>query len=113
VFYYHAVSTSGDTTFVSPYFNSNPPTQPTFAQLHQNPDTFQLIAGGADGSYGASGIGVPAFPSAVDTATKLVPPNGQTIGPLPSAAQAQGNEDNITNFASGPLKAAAEKLLNQ
>jgi hypothetical protein len=28
-------------------------------------------------------------------------------------AQAAGNEDNITNFANGRLKEAAEKLLNQ
>lgn len=110
VFYYHAASTSGDTVYVSPYFNSNPPTQPTFAQLHQNPDTFQLIAGGADGNYGASGTKVAAFPSEIDPAITF---NGQSIGPLPSVSQAQGNEDNITNFASGPLKAAAEKLLAQ
>ena len=110
VFYFHAVTTNGEPTFVSPYFNSNPPTQPTFAQLHQNPDTFQLIAGGADGSYGASGVKVPSFPAAIDPA---FPFNSQSIGPLPSVTQAQGNEDNITNFASGPLKAAAEKLLNQ
>jgi prepilin-type N-terminal cleavage/methylation domain-containing protein len=110
VFYYHAVGTNGEPAFVSPYFNSNPPAQPTFAQLHQNPDTFQLIAGGADGSYGASGIKVPSFPAAIDPALTF---NSQSIGPLPSVTQAQGNEDNITNFASGPLKAAAEKLLAQ
>jgi len=109
VFYYHAASTVGESTFISPYFNSSFPSNPSRAQLQQNPDTFQLIAGGADGLYAAVGTNAVAFPSAINSFTF----NSQTIGPLPSVAQAAGNEDNITNFANGRLKDAAEKLLNQ
>jgi prepilin-type N-terminal cleavage/methylation domain-containing protein len=110
VFYYHAVSTNGEPTFVSPYFNSTPPTQPTFAQLHQNPDTFQLISGGFDGSYAAANTKPASFPAVFNT------PYTPVIGPLPAVtdeSQAAGNQDNITNFANGPLKAAALKLLAQ
>jgi prepilin-type N-terminal cleavage/methylation domain-containing protein len=111
VFYYHAVSSVGDTTYVSPYFNSTPPPQPTFAQLHQNPDSFQLISAGLDGSYAAANTKPACFPQGLSTTF-----NSQTIGPLPAvtdASQAAGNQDNITNFANGPLRAAAEKLLAQ
>jgi prepilin-type N-terminal cleavage/methylation domain-containing protein len=109
VFYYHAASTTGDTSYVSPYFNSSPPTQPSFAQLHANPETFQLISGGADGIYAAANTVVASFPVGVPSFTF----NSQAIGPLPGVGQAAGNEDNITNFAGGPLKAAAEKLQSQ
>jgi hypothetical protein len=51
-----------------------------------------------------------AFPGSIDVPFTF---NSRTIGPLPSVAQAAGNEDNITNFANGRLKEAAEKLLNQ
>lgn len=112
VFYYHAVSTVGETAYVSPYFNSSPPSNPSRAQLQQNPDTFQLIAGGADGIYAAAGTVVAAFPDKIDPPSPFTF-NGQAISPLPSVAQALGNEDNITNFANGRLKEAAEKLLNQ
>ncbi len=110
VFYYHAVSAVGERTYISPYFNSSVPSNPSRAQLQQNPDTFQLIAGGADGIYAAEGTNAVAFPGAIDPSFLF---NSQTIGPLPSVSQAAGNEDNITNFANGRLKDAAEKLLNQ
>jgi prepilin-type N-terminal cleavage/methylation domain-containing protein len=109
VFYYHAQGINGDATYASPYFYSNPPSQPSFAQLHPNPDTFQLIAAGADGVYAAADTKVACFPEGTSAFTF----NSQSVGPLPSVADATGNEDNITNFASGPLKNAAEKLLNQ
>jgi prepilin-type N-terminal cleavage/methylation domain-containing protein len=112
VFYYHAVSTVGETTYISPYFNSSVPSSPSRAQLQQNPDTFQLIAGGADGIYAAAGTVVAAFPDKIEPPSPLSF-NGQAISPLPSVSQAAGNEDNITNFANGRLKDAAEKLLNQ
>ncbi len=109
VFYYHAVSTVGETTYISPYFNSSVPSSPSRAQLQQNPDTFQLIAGGADGIYAAAETKPVSFPGS----SVLFTFNSQNIGPLPSVAQAAGNEDNITNFANGRLKDAAEKLLNE
>jgi prepilin-type N-terminal cleavage/methylation domain-containing protein len=110
VFYYHAVSTVGERTYISPYFNSSVPSSPSRAQLQQNPDTFQLIAGGADGIYATAETKPVAFPGSIDVPFTF---NSRTIGPLPSVAQAAGNEDNITNFANGRLKEAAEKLLNQ
>jgi len=106
--YYTATSLNGDTTAVAPYFNStnctaltNPP-QYSWAQLHMNPDTFQLITAGADGTYGTTVAGFPA-----DTAFRI---GSTTNGTFPSVRTNVGHEDNITNFASGRLKEAAEKL---
>ena len=110
VLYYQAKSTTGNDSYVSPYFDSSPPSQPSWAQLHANADSFQLIAAGADGTYGNV---IAAFPAAASK------PNGSTIpisyGLFPSVIDeinAAGHADNITNFANGTLKEAAAKLLN-
>ena len=107
--YYTATSLNGDVTGVAPYFNSSNcttnPAQQSWAQLHMNPDTFQLIAAGADGTFGNL---VSSFPSSV------APGPGFIHGPFPSVQNKNENnpgpEDNITNFAIGRLREAAERL---
>jgi len=108
--YYTATSLNGDLSGVAPYFNSSNcttnPAQQSWAQLHMNPDTFQLIAAGADGTYGNL---ASSFPLSVN-------PNPPAFihGPFPSVQNKNENnagpEDNITNFAIGRLKEAAERL---
>jgi hypothetical protein len=67
-----------------------------------NADTFQLIAAGADGNYGVLVAGFPADASfAIGTTNH---------GPFGSVKTNTGHEDNITNFAIGRLKEAAERL---
>jgi hypothetical protein len=107
--FYTATSVNGDNTAVAPYFNSGNcsilmPTTPQFswAQLHMNADTFQLIAAGADGNYGSLVAGFPADASFTIGSTNH--------GPFGSVKTNTGHEDNITNFATGRLKEAAERL---
>ena len=107
--YYTATSLNGDLTGVAPYFNSSNcttnPAQQSWAQLHMNPDTFQLIAAGADGTFGNL---MSSFPLSVTTSPAFI------HGPFPSVQNKNENnpgpEDNITNFAIGRLKEAAERL---
>jgi prepilin-type N-terminal cleavage/methylation domain-containing protein len=108
ILYYEAVSTTGNPTQVAPYFTYPYPAQHTWAQLHVNSETFQLIAAGADGTYGDR---TAAFPGAFLSLNY----KSQSVGPFYSVAQEQntpGHADNITNFANGTLKEAAAKLLN-
>lgn len=114
VLFYQARSTTGGDSCVSPYFSSLPPAQPSWAQLHVNADTFQLIAAGGDGTYGSM---IAAFPAAFPAPDSN--PTNSTIpisyGPFSSVIDeinAAGHADNITNFANGPLKEAAAKLAN-
>jgi prepilin-type N-terminal cleavage/methylation domain-containing protein len=110
VLYYDAVSTTGGVSKVSPYVYSSPPSQPSWAQLHANADSFQLIAAGADGTYGQA---IAAFPGNIVQQT--LNPAGPQYGQFWSVTDeinAPGHADNITNFANGPLKEAAAKLLN-
>jgi prepilin-type N-terminal cleavage/methylation domain-containing protein len=106
---YVATSLSGNNSAVSPYFNSGNcsimnPLAPQFswAQLHMNAETFQLVAGGADGTYGNATAGFPGDASFTIGAT--------SFGPFLSVSANTGHEDNITNFATGRLREAAEKL---
>ncbi len=118
--FYTAVSMSGNATGIAPYFNSlnctTNPTQQSWAQLHMNPDTFQLIAGGADGTYGSVAAGFPADCALTPITTPLQPFSyaSQQVGPFfsvrNSSGGSPGHEDNIANFATGRLKEAAEKL---
>jgi len=109
--YYTATSLNGNSTAVAPYFNwstcTTNPTQQSWAQLHMNPDTFQLIAAGADGTYGGLASG---FPSDIPQFGYL----GFNIGPFTSVQNKSGDnpghEDSMTNFAIGRLKEAAERL---
>ena len=118
--YYTATSLNGSASAAAPYFNSSncnmlnaPPLSPQYswAQLHWNPDTFQLLAAGADDTYGGLACAFPA-----DITVSLTPflYLGFSIGPFPSVqnknASNPGPEDNITNFATGRLKEAAERL---
>jgi len=107
--YYTAISRNGNNSAIAPYFDSancsilvamTP--QFSWAQLHMNPDTFQLIAAGADGTYGGAVAGFPA-----DAAFLI---NSTSHGTFTSVKNALGHEDNITNFANGRLKEAAERL---
>jgi len=75
-----------------PYFTSTPPAKPLWSQEHMAADTFQIIASGPDGHYGDSQV---YFPSDLSG---------------PAAAAHVHHQDNITNFASGPLLDAAEAL---
>lgn len=107
--FYTATSVNGDNSAVAPYFNSGNcsiliPATPQFswAQLHMNADTFQLIAAGADGNYGVLVAGFPANANFAIGATNH--------GPFGSVTTNTGHEDNITNFAIGRLKEAAERL---
>jgi len=117
--YYTAIG-NGNTTAIAPYFNSSNctvnPSQQSWAQLHMNPDTFQLIAAGADGTYGNLVSGFPSDCALTPLTSPLQPfPNSsQQIGPFTSVQNKDGtnpgHEDNITNFAIGRLKEAAERL---
>jgi prepilin-type N-terminal cleavage/methylation domain-containing protein len=107
--YYTATSLNGESSAISPYFYSVNcstlmPSSPQFswAQLHTNPDTFQLIAAGADGTYGSEVAGFPG-----DAAFAI---GSMNHGLFTSVRSNPGHEDNITNFATGRLKEAAEKL---
>ena len=103
--FYTATSLVGSNTEVAPYLNSTncaTPAMYSWAQLHMSSDTFQLIAAGADGTYGNA---VAAFPLGGSFAF-----NSHSHGPFASVKEAVGHEDNITNFASGRLKEAAERL---
>jgi prepilin-type N-terminal cleavage/methylation domain-containing protein len=103
--FYAATSLGGSNTEVAPYLNSTncaTPAMYSWAQLHMSSDTFQLIAAGADGTYGNA---VAAFPLGGSFAF-----NSFSHGPFASVKEAVGHEDNITNFASGRLKEAAERL---
>jgi hypothetical protein len=103
--YFTATSLAGDNSGIAPYFNStNCTTNPagySWAQLHMCPDTFQIIAAGADGTYGSA---VAGFPGDIPSTSPF------PHGPFFSVKGNQGHEDNISNFATGRLKEAAEKL---
>jgi prepilin-type N-terminal cleavage/methylation domain-containing protein len=104
--YYTATSLAGDNSAAAPYFNSSScgtPGMYSWAQLHMNGESFQLIAAGADGTYGTA---VAGFPGDIPSNPPAFP-----HGPFVSPKSNTGHEDNITNFASGRLKEAAEKLL--
>jgi type II secretory pathway pseudopilin PulG len=105
---YQAVDVSGAITVAYPYFSSQASPNDSWANCHQNPDSFQLISGGADGTYGAARA---SFPGALPFTT--YGPSGVAFGNIPGLISLSGQDDNITNFAAGRLKEAAEKLLNQ
>jgi type II secretion system protein G len=102
---YRARNLFGDETIAFPYYTSTPPVNPIWTQWHVAADTFQLIAAGADGKYGSNAA---AFPLSVE----VRPASGSpvTIPAVTNEADAIGHQDNITNFASGPLADAAAAL---
>jgi len=106
---YAATNTDGTTSIASPYINSLPPVNGTWGQQHMAPDTFQIIAAGKDGLYGAASKNQAAFPKA--TSYSL------TWGNTPynywsttDAIGGLGHKDNLTNFADRPLGNAVESL---
>jgi prepilin-type N-terminal cleavage/methylation domain-containing protein len=95
---------SKEESTASPYFTSDPPSNPLWSQRHMVPDTFQVIASGPDGSYGTAPA---AFPLAIGFAAG----NAQFNFPAAAdAVNAKGHADNLTNFASGPLLKATDEL---
>jgi len=114
---YHATSRSGGSTTARPYLTSTRPANATYSQYHVAPETFQLIASGPDGSFGrdeTTGTQIPvAFPK--DTLLpqgNIFAPQGASIR-IPGVTEktnAPNHDDNITDFAGGPLADAAETL---
>jgi hypothetical protein len=104
---YAAVNTDGDPSIASSYINSLPPANGTWSQQHMAGDTFQLIAAGKDGLYGASSINKAAFPSAV-----AYPLTWQGASSTYASAKdpinGKGHADNLTNFADRPLGVAID-----
>jgi prepilin-type N-terminal cleavage/methylation domain-containing protein len=109
---YLATSLAGDSTAAWPYLSSNATATSTWLECHWNPDSFQLISAGADGTYGSATSPPVSFPRQFPLAAFPVT-GGIPLGTIPSSSTAPGHADNITNFATGPLLEAAEKLLNQ
>ena len=110
---YSAQSKNGVTSTAFPYISSSPTPNPTWAQLHMCPDTFQLIAAGADGSYGdlVSGAAVQAsFPLAGTTTFISTSYSWPTITDIVATP---GQADNLTNFADRPLRDASIALQNK
>jgi len=107
---YQANSVSGPITTAYPYLRSTASTTDSWVECHQNATSFQLIAAGEDGTYGAARA---SFPGQFPLTSFSSPAGSVTLGTIPSAAFLPGHEDNITNFADGRLQAAAEKLRNQ
>jgi prepilin-type N-terminal cleavage/methylation domain-containing protein len=108
---YFARSLNGDLTTAWPYLRSTALPSDSWQTCHWNADTFQLIAAGQDNSYGDAGGSPVAFPGPFPS---LAGPamHGLTPGIVSSvmAEPVQTHHDNITNFATGSLKAAAKKL---
>jgi hypothetical protein len=103
---YAAKSTFGVTSTAAPYFSSLPPANPTWAQLHMSPDTFQLIAAGADGSYGSSAapyLNAAAFPLEFKIPTDFGSVAGSSAPSAGDPIKARGHGDNLTNFAEKRL----------
>jgi prepilin-type N-terminal cleavage/methylation domain-containing protein len=101
-------SMSGVTSMARPYFTATPPSSPLWSQRHVCPETFQIIAAGADGDFGTSNP--VAFPTPPTDTTLW--PSGYTLYGVTDTVNAKGHQDNITNFASGGLLDAAEALKN-
>ena len=115
---YYATSLNGGNTAVWPYFVSDIPNDPSWATCHLNGDTFQIISGGADGSYGPyrlrSDGSVERLPAAFPSELSALPFTDSALTlPIPAASVAEGHADNITNFASAALRDAADKILQK
>lgn len=106
---YAATNTDGTTSIASPYINSLPPVNGTWGQQHMAPDTFQIIATGKDGLYGAPSKNQAAFPKATSYS---LPWQNKTYNywSTTDAIGGQGHKDNLTNFADRPLGNAVESL---
>ena len=98
---YIARNLSGDDSTAFPYFTSNPPANPIWSQWHVAADTFQIIAAGADGKYGGNAASFPLAVKAVSESKSL------DVPAVTNEVLAVGHQDNVTNFASGPLGNAA------
>lgn len=107
---YTATSLAGGSTTAWPYLSSNANATNTWLECHWNPDSFQLISAGIDGTYGAATSPV-SFPRQFPLSS--FPSGGVSLGAILTSSTATGHADNITNFATGPLLEAAEKLLSQ
>jgi type II secretion system protein G len=104
---YAAVNMDGETSIASSYINSLPPANGTWSQQHMAGDTFQIIAAGKDGLYGASAINKAAFPA---EAAYPLPWQGATssYASAKDPINGKGHADNLTNFADRPLGVAID-----
>jgi type II secretion system protein G len=109
---YFAVSRNGATSRAAPYLTSLPPAEanPSWSQWHMLGDTFQLIAAGADGSFGGKPVGRPDDPYAQVAFPSETTVSGNTYPAADGGTSAPGHGDNVTNFADRPLEAAIEVL---
>ena len=99
---YAAINASGDTSIASSYINSLPTANGTWAQQHMAGDTFQLIAAGKDGMYGASSVNKAAYP-AVTAYSVTWQGSNYTYASVKDPINGTGHADNLTNFADRPL----------
>ena len=108
---YVAQNASGDTSTAWPYITAVPPANGTWGQQHSNADTFQIIAPGKDGLYGAAQAAFPR--SAAGGSAYTCAANGVSYPYADDKANAPGHLDNITNFADRPLADAIEAIKAQ
>lgn len=106
---YRAVAEGGGNTVAWPYLRSTATPSDSWADCHWNSSSFQLIAAGIDNSYGDDATHPASFPGEFPFNTW----QGIPLGVIPGVLMplARGHEDNLTNFADGSLRDAAEKLL--
>ena len=109
---YAAVNTAGDSSIASTYINSLPPANGTWAQQHMAADTFQLIAAGKDGLYGAASINKAAFP-ATGPYSLTWQGSTSTYASVKDPVNGRGHADNLTNFADRPLGVAIDAAQSQ
>ncbi len=83
------IATGTGQGYCRPYFIDSPPTGATGANLYVNPSSFQIISAGLDSDYGGT-----------SGATAIYYPSGTNSQP--------GDKDNLTNFSSKNLGAAAQ-----
>jgi len=105
---YRATPINGANTIARPYLTSAATLNSSWAECHWNSDTFQLIAAGIDNMYGDIGS---SFPVCVPKQFPFSSWNGVTLGTVPAATETgvMYHEDNITNFAIGTLRDAAQR----
>ena len=109
---YAAVNTAGDISIASTYINSLPPGNGTWAQQHMAADTFQLIAAGKDGLYGAASINKAAFP-ATGPYSLTWQGSSFTYASVKDPINGKGHADNLTNFADRALGVAIDAAQSQ
>lgn len=106
--FYAARSVTGDDSVAYPYINAIPPANPTWGQAHCAGETFQIIAAGKDGLFGAVQA---VFPKATGSSFTAI--NGTTYPYVDDKVNAPGHADNLVNFADRAMADAIEALKSQ